>query len=324
VARSALGPWAWSEPFAQEDPLDVRELDRLVEGVDIESSVRLFYERMGIDVGPILRRSDMQEREGKNQHAFCIHIDRRGDIRTLNNIRPSIKWLETLLHELGHAIYEMGLDPTLPWLLREPPHMITTEAMALLAGRQAYRIEVLPRLLLRQRVDGALLQRAEASLGRRQLIFCRWVLVMSFFERGLYQNPTQDLNTFWWQCVERYQQIVPPKNRQGKCDWATKYHLGLAPVYYFSYLLGEMLASSIQEKLRTTTQISALDSPAAGTFLQNHLFAPGNRMPWHMLVAHLLEKPLDRPHVASQSAGQPIGQSLHYVGYSSAWIREFC
>ena len=100
---------------------------------------------MGVDVQPILKRSDMYERPGKNQHAFCIHIDREGDVRTLNNVKESIKWLETVLHELGHAIYELGFDENLPWLLREPPHMIPTEAMALIAGRQAYRYDSLGR-----------------------------------------------------------------------------------------------------------------------------------------------------------------------------------
>ena len=72
---------------------------------------------------------------------------------------------------------------------------------------------------------------------------------MTAFESELYRNPTQDLNRLWWQLVEKYQKIRAPKDREGKWDWAAKYHIGLAPVYYFSYLLGEMFASAIQEAL---------------------------------------------------------------------------
>ena len=189
----------------------------------------------------------MWERPGKNQHAFCINIDRRGDVRALNNVKSSIKWLETVLHELGHAIYEIGLDPKLPWLLREPPHMITTEAMALLAGRQAYRNDLSSDLVGVKKRN--LMQKADASLVRRQLIFSRWVLVMTAFEKELYRNPSQDLNRLWWELVEKYQMISAPTGREGKADWAAKYHIGLAPVYYFSYLLGELFASAIQEAL---------------------------------------------------------------------------
>jgi peptidyl-dipeptidase A len=238
-------------------------------------------------VKPILARSDMYERPGKNQHAFCIHMDRNGDVRTLNNVKPSIKWLETVLHELGHAIYELGFDAQLPWLLREPPHMIPTEAMALIAGRQAYRSDALKTLVGSASAKKPLLQKADRSLTRRQLIFSRWVLVMTAFESELYRDPKQDLNAVWWKYVEKYQKIRTPKGREGKWDWATKYHIGLAPVYYFSYLLGEMFASAIQEAIVKECGNVALSSPQAGQFLQKKLFHPGNRMNWSELIHHV-------------------------------------
>lgn len=301
VPISSLGPWSWAEPFGQEDPIDAEDLDALVEGVDIAHAGAEFYRRMGIDVSPILARSDMEERPGKNQHAFCIHIDRMGDIRTLNNIKPSLKWLETVLHELGHAVYEVGLDPSLPWLLKAPPHMITTEAMALIAGRQAYRYGALEELVGTASSKEALRKRAEESLRRRQLIFSRWVLVMTAFESELYKNPNQDLNALWWSLVEKHQKIKMPKNRQGKSDWAAKYHIGLAPVYYYSYLLGELFASAIEEKLVEKTGSSLLSTKKAGDFLQSKLFSPGNRMPWNELIVHLTGAPLS----------------------PDAWLREF-
>lgn len=297
VSAGELGPWAWSEPFCQEDPLDAKELDLLVEGVDIAGTSANFYKAMGIDVEPILSRSDMYERPGKSQHAFCMHLDREGDVRTLNNVAPSIKWLETVLHELGHGIYELGFDRELPWLLKEPPHMIPTEAMALIAGRQAYLYEPLGRLVGEGAEKKSLRKMADKSLARRQLIFSRWVLVMTAFESELYKNPSQDLQKLWWSLVEKYQKIRAPKNRAGKADWAAKYHVGLAPVYYFSYLLGEMFASSMAEALGP----DGLCSPKAGRFLQEKLFKPGNRMSWSDLVTHVTGSPLS----------------------SDAWLKEF-
>lgn len=294
-----LGPWAWTDPFCQEDPLDTHELDQLTEGIDIAEASRQFYQKMGLDVDSILSRSDMYERPGKNQHAFCMNLDRESDIRTLNNVTASIKWLETVLHELGHGIYELGFDPKLPWLLREPPHMITTEAVALIMGRQAYRSSALIHLIGPQKE--ALRNKADQSLRRRQLIFSRWVLVMTAFESELYRNPKQDLNQLWWGYVEKYQKMTPPKNRQGKSDWAAKYHIGLAPVYYFSYLLGEMFASFIQETVANQTGSSDLATPEAGALLNQKLFYPGNRMSWDKLVEHVTGAPL-RP---------------------SAWLKEF-
>jgi peptidyl-dipeptidase A len=283
VSRDEVGPWAWSDPFCQEDPMDAGELDALVKDLDIVEESRQFYQAMGLPVEEVLERSDNFERPGKNQHAFCTHIDREGDVRTLNNIQPTVKWLETVLHELGHAVYECGFDQPLPWLLKEPPHMITTEAMALLAGRQAYRTHSL-RILAKKAPD-LLRQKAEVSLKRRQLIFSRWVLVMTYFERELYRNPAQDLNQLWWYLVEKFQKIKSSGSANGY-DWAAKVHIGLAPVYYFSYLLGELLASLLEEK----NPIFA--SKQTGEFLNKMLFSSGNSLSWDTLIEHATGKKL--------------------------------
>ena len=284
VSKDEVGPWAWSEPFCQEDPVDSQSLDALVKDVDILKAAQTFYSFLGFDVEEILKRSDNFERPGKNQHAFCTHIDREGDIRTLNNVQHSIKWMETVLHELGHAVYEKGYPSDLPWLLKEPPHMITTEAMALLAGRQAYRKSFLN--VLCSSDQEPLIQQAEKSLIRRQLIFSRWVLVMTYFERELYRNPNQNLNELWWKLVEKFQKITCQGSPFG-CDWAAKYHIGLAPAYYFSYLLGELFASMIE------TQLPLFASKETGAFLNEKMFKLGNRLSWDKLIQHTMGEELN-------------------------------
>ena len=45
-------------------------------------------------VDDILARSDLYEKEGKNQHAYSFNIDRKQDIRILCNIVPNMRWME--------------------------------------------------------------------------------------------------------------------------------------------------------------------------------------------------------------------------------------
>lgn len=291
VDLAELGPWSWADPFCQEDPKDAEELDLITEGVDIVANCAKFYQIMGLGVEEILQRSDMYEREGKCQHAFCFHIDRKGDIRTLNNVKSSLKWLEVVMHELGHAVYEKELSQKLPYLLRQPSHTLTTEAMALVAGRQAYRQDSLA--VLAPDKDPKLVKKVESSLKRRQLIFSRWVLVMTDFEKGLYQNPGQDLNKLWWHLVEKHQRIKAPKDRLDKADWAAKIHIGLAPVYYFSYLLGELLASTLEKTLYPITGSLSLAHPAAGQFLREKLFQPGASLHFQDLIQQATGKLLN-------------------------------
>jgi oligoendopeptidase F len=83
-------------------------------GQDPVKLVATFYDGIGLNVDAILARSDLYEKPGKNQHAFSTDIDRSGDIRTLDNVRPDSYWMNTLLHELGHGVYSYYCDRNLP------------------------------------------------------------------------------------------------------------------------------------------------------------------------------------------------------------------
>ena len=56
-------------------------------------------------------------------------------MRVLCNVEPSERWMDTMLHEFGHAIYDRECDPALPWLVRGAAHALTTEGIAMLMGR---------------------------------------------------------------------------------------------------------------------------------------------------------------------------------------------
>ena len=54
----------------------------------------------------------------------------------LANVVPDPYWMDTMLHELGHGTFDAGIDPDLPWLLRDC-HLVVTEGIAILMGRLA-------------------------------------------------------------------------------------------------------------------------------------------------------------------------------------------
>jgi peptidyl-dipeptidase A len=288
-SRAQLRPWHYNDPFFQTAPVSSVDLDHYFEPADLEALTRRTYEGLGLDVEPIVARSDLLPRDGKNQHAFCIDIDRAGDVRVLANNVPSEHWMETMLHEFGHGVYFDKVDRGLPWLLRTM-HALTTEGVAMLMGRLVH-----DRVWLRQiaalpgpdvdALTGSLADARRAAL----LVFARWVLVMTNFERTLYANPDDDLDAIWWDYVERYQQVFRPDGRNAP-DWAAKIHIVSAPVYYQNYLYGELVASQLQDALGGEGAL--VDRPESGQLLVERVFRPGSSVRWDQLIDNATGAPL--------------------------------
>ena len=302
ISTADVRPWHLSDPFFQEAvPPEDLELGRFYEGADLEELTREFCARIGFDVSDILRRSDLRPREGKNQHAFCTHVDRTtDDIRVLCNIQNDEYWMDTMLHEFGHAVYDQQLAPDLPWLLRQPAHMLSTEAIALLFGRLATDPDWMVRYLGVGPEEVIPIRESLRELQRtKQLLFPRWVMVMCHFERALYADPTADLDTLWWDLVERFQKVTRPEGRKSP-DWACKIHVALAPVYYHNYLLGDLMASQLHSWLLREAGEPYFDVPETGRLLTERLFTQGARRPWNEALGHATGQPLDPGHYVEQ------------------------
>jgi len=309
IGVDELRPWHYAGPFFQEAPAEGVDLDVWFEKRSIEDLVTEYFDAVGFDVRPILARSDLYEKEGKCQHAFCADIDRSGDIRVLANVKPTEYWVATMLHELGHAVYDAGIEPTLPFFLRTSAHTIVTEASAMLFGRLSRAGAWLSRYA-GMPVDEA--QSASRTLdeGRRaqHLHLSRWVPVMASFERELYRDPDQDLNALWWDLVERYQSLTRPDGRDAP-DWAAKIHFSVAPAYYQNYLLGEITASQLQAQLfellgggaGVWERYVATDEVAA--FLNDRVYSLGRSTDWQGAIRHATGRPLDAAPFLAELAG---------------------
>lgn len=298
-----LRPWHYSDPFFQYAPDENSgiDLDPFFPNASTAPALAAkTFAGWGIDIERVLERSDLYPRDLKCQHAFCLDIDRSGtDVRVLANVVPGERWVEVMLHECGHAAYDVSIDRRLPYLLRRPAHTFVTEAMALLSGRltrdPAWLTDVagLPPEEIRPIAD-----RLQRSSAIQSIMFARWVLVMAHFERSLYADPETDLDERWWDLVERYQLVIRP-DRPVPGAWASKIHVAVAPVYYHNYLLGELLASQLEETLRERCG-GRLDGREAGDVLKTGLFHHGNSLRWDRVIEEATGKPLSPKAFADQ------------------------
>jgi len=293
-------PWHYHDPFFQEPPLVYElNLDTYYTRKDIKELAVRFYAGIGLDVESIIARSDLYEREGKNPHAFCTDIDREGDVRILCNLKNDEQWMGTILHELGHGVYDKYHDRKLPYLLREPTHIFTTEAIAMFFGRLSKNPAWMQKMLGLSDEERVEIEKVSSKYARlQQLIFARWVLVMYNFEKELYADPNQDLNRLWWEMVERYQFVKKPEGRS-EPDWASKIHFTIAPCYYHNYMLGELLASQLHHhivrnvlNLKSDKGVSYVNQMQVGEFMREKVFEPGAVYSWNKMIERATGEPL--------------------------------
>lgn len=305
ITADELRPWHHTDLFFQETPPGDVNLDRYFTDKDIVEITRRYFSAIGLPIEPIVLRSDLFERPGKNQHAFCTDIDREGDVRVLCNVAQDERWMGTMLHEYGHAVYDFYSDPALPWILRSPAHTLSTEAIAEMMGRFSKDPN-----WLKLYADIPADELSSVAMSTKQekrvqfLMSTRWIVTMCRFEQSMYRDPDQNLNALWWDLVERYQGVRRPDDRDAP-DWASKLHLCLAPCYYQNYLLGELVAAQLLNYLRTNVvpgiQAEALHtSPDVGGWLHEAVFRQGAKRHWEDALEFATGERLNAGYFAGQ------------------------
>ncbi|NUM34285.1 MAG: M2 family metallopeptidase [Candidatus Brocadiae bacterium] len=306
ISPENLMPYHYQDQFFQEvQNVGGVDMDEYLKDKNVRLLVEKFYNSMGLQVTEMLNRSDLYEKEGKYQHAYCTDIDREGDVRTMCSLKNNRYWLETLLHELGHGVYSMYIDKKLPWLLREDAHTFTTEAIAMMFEVMTTNPEWLKEAVgIPAEIADKWKETLEVERKMNLLIFCRWSLVMVNFERELYKNPDQDLNKLWWDYVEKYQLVkrVPDRN---KPDWAAKIHLATVPVYYHNYMLGNLLVSQLMHYMankilneKDIKKVTFISQPKVGQYLKERVFGPGKSVRWEYMIFNATDELLNPKYFA--------------------------
>lgn len=308
LSKDELMPWHYQNRFFQEAPkiYDV-DLDQFYKDKDIVALTEQYYKGIGLDVADIIKNSDLFEKPGKNQHAYCTDIDHNGDVRVLCNVKPNMNWMNTMLHEYGHAVYAKYFDPQKPYLLRDAAHTFTTEAIAMIMGRCATNPQwMLDMNVITPEQKALIAEICQKSLRLEQLTFSRWAQVMYRFEKAMYADPDQDLNALWWKMVEQYQMIKKPEGRN-EPDWATKIHVALYPCYYHNYLMGELLASQLNYYIadnilqnKDYNNLSFVNQPKVGEYLKKKVFMPGMLYKWNEMIERATGEKLTAKYYAKQ------------------------
>lgn len=309
IKPKELMPWHYQNRYFQEAPkIYSFDIDKYYHGKDLVKLVKKYYTSLDMPIDSMVAKSDLFGRKGKNQHAYCIDIDRdTKDIRVLANVVDNYDWMNTLLHEFGHAVYFKYQGEDLPWFVKTPAQIFTTEAVAMHFGRFATNAQWMQDMLgLSNKEKENIEDFTSKKLRLEQLVFSRWAQVMYRFEKSLYENPDQDLNKLWWDLKEKYQLLKKPAERN-EPDWATKIHIVDSPCYYHNYLLGELLASQLYHYAKThvlnlpdSKLCSFYNQLEIGKFFIDKVFKPGALYKWNDMIERATGEKLTPKYYALQ------------------------
>ena len=143
-------------------------------------------------------------------------------------------------------------------------------------------------------LSGALRAARAAEL----LVFTRFVLVMTNFERSLYADPESDLDARWWDSSSA---ISSSRARPaGATRTGPPSPTACAPVYYHTYLYGQVVASQLGATLERECG-GLVDRPAAGKLLSERVFAPGLSLRWDRLLQQATGEALTAVYLGATS-----------------------
>ena len=251
---------------------------------NIEDISKKTYSGMGYDIDELQQEGkltlDLYPRKGKNTHGFCFGIEAGKDSRILANLMNNVQSLDTLNHELGHCMYDLGLSTELPFIDRSPSSSAVTEAIAMMMGDIMKKEDVLKDI-----VPVELLKKFKESLKDDEANFISRSLQIIDFERELYKNPEQNPAELWADIKIKYLN----RNEEADNEWATIPHYLTHPGYYQNYFRASLMKAQIYNHLNKILG-NITENTKTADYMNKNIFAIGASVEEYELIQQLTGK----------------------------------
>ena len=265
-------------------PVSKKGVNEILINNNIENISRKTYSGMGYDIDKLQAEGkltlDLYPRKGKNTHGFCFGIEAGKDSRILANLMNNVQSIDTLNHELGHCMYDLGLSTELPFFDRSPSSSAVTEAIAMMMGDIMKKEDILKDI-----VPDELLKKFKDSFKDDEANFVSRSLQIINFERELYKNPDQNPAKLWADIKKKY------LNRDEKADneWATIPHYLTHPGYYQNYFRATLMKAQIYNHLHEVLG-NITENKNTAEYMDKNIFSVGSSIEEYDLIKQLTGK----------------------------------
>ena len=269
------------EASSQATPPDEKGINEVLINQDIVSISKTMYKNMGYDIDKLEKEGkitlDLFARKGKNTHGFCFGVEAGKDSRILANLINNVTSLDTLNHELGHCVYDLGISTELPFLDRRASSPAVTEAIAMMMGDIIKIENVLDKI-----VPDELLERFKMTHKDDEASFVAKSLLIIDFEREIYTNPEQNPAELWQNLSKKY------LNRENEQDneWASIPHYLSHPAYYQNYFRANLMKVQIYNYLKSVLG-NITENNKSAEFMDKNIFRYGASIEEYELIKQL-------------------------------------
>lgn len=258
-----------------------KDVNEILQKNDIVEISKKMYENMGYDVEKLIAEKkltlDLFPRKGKNTHGFCFDIEAGKDARILANLTNNIVSLDTLNHEMGHCVYDLGISTSLTFLDRTAASPAFTEAIAMMMGDICKIENTLDKI-----VASDLLSRFKNTHVEDEVAFVSKSLLIIDFEKEIYSNPEQNPAELWKNLKKKY------LNRDENSDneWATIPHYLSHPAYYQNYFRANLMKVQIYNYLKSQLG-NITENVKTAEFMDKNIFECGASIDEYDLIEKL-------------------------------------
>lgn len=261
-----------------------KAVNEILEYSNIEEIAKKAYNDMGYDIDKLISDGkltlDLYPRKGKNTHGFSFGIEAGKDTRILANLRNDARSLDTLCHEMGHSMYDLGLSSSLPIVDKCPASSAFTEAIAMMMGDIQKKENILKGI-----VPDNILEPFKQSLAKDEANFISKSLLIIDFEREFYRNPNQNPAKLWRDLRIKYRN----QNHAENNEWATIPHYLSHPAYYQNYFRASLMKAQIYKHLKSVLGNLTENSNTA-KYLEENIFSKGASIEEYDLIKLLTGK----------------------------------
>ena len=241
------------------------------------------YMGMGYDVDSMPITLDLFPRKNKNTHGFCFDIQAGKDARILANLTNDTSSIDTLCHELGHCVHHLGIDTSLPYLDQSAAPAVT-EAVAMMMGDLQQKENLLKGVVPDEDLD-----KFKKDLKKSEARFIGKSMQIIGFEKGMYENPEQNLSQLWHDLGVKYNGFNDDEDLNN--EWATVPHFLSHPAYYQNYFRANLMKAQMYEFLHNELG-NITENKNTAKYLNDNLFRYGESIDEDDLILNFTGEPL--------------------------------